>query len=621
MLGIAYYSLFLVMGVLYADKIFKEKNIYFKLWSGGVIANIVLMFGIIPFALLLDFTKLAHILLVVFTLVPYFFLKKDMHLNPKRPDMWAFLWGGIITLVIFVLFENHVLVKVDGGFASGQSTYGDTAMHLGFISSIAEQSHFPPEFNLLSGTRLSYPFLVDSLSSSLYLFGTDLRASLIVPSFVISCLTVMGFYYFADSLVGRKSALLAMILFFLGGGFGFIYFLGGAPQDFTRIFTEYYQTPTNLIEENIRWLNPICDMIIPQRTTMAGWCVLLFTLWLLIDAIKGEKTSTFVLLGLVAGSMPMIHTHSFLALGIISAFCVFVFFKDAKNKRKYIKNWTIYAFLAFALSIGQLTFWTFSHSVGNEQFLRFGFNWVNETDSYLWFWIKNWGITAVFLIPALLLENRFNKKFALGFIAIFVISELIIFQPNEYDNNKLFFVSYMLFVCFVSHFLTEAYKKLDNIKSRNFLACVIIFLGLFSGILSIGRELCSGGEYFIFSDEEVAFSEFVKESTDKDAVFITGNDHINPVCVLSGRTIYAGSELYVYFHGYGREMYSRYDCVKEIYESDSYEELMKNIAKTGDTDYIVVSDRERSTYRISDAVFDELNCVYDADGIRLFKAK
>ena len=33
MFGIAYYSLFLVMGVLYADKFFEDKNTYFKITS------------------------------------------------------------------------------------------------------------------------------------------------------------------------------------------------------------------------------------------------------------------------------------------------------------------------------------------------------------------------------------------------------------------------------------------------------------------------------------------------------------------------------------------------------------------------------------------------------------
>jgi len=621
MLIVAYYSLFLVMGVVYADKLFKEKTTYFKLWSGGVIANIFLMCGIIPFALAFGFTKLAHILLAVFAVVPYLFMKKDFSLKLQKPDIWVFLWGFCICAVIFLIFENHVLVPVKDGFATGQSTYGDTAMHLGFISSIAEKKAFPPEFNLLSGHRLCYPFLVDSLSSSLYIFGLDLRTSLMLPSLVISLLCVMGFYYFAESLIGRKAAILAMLLFFFGGGFGFIYFLDGVLENleiFTGIFTDFYRTPTNFVEKNIRWVNPICDMIIPQRTTMAGWCVILFALRLLVEGVRKEKTAYFVILGLVAGCMPMIHTHSFLALFMISAGCVFAFYTDAKSKKRYILNFGVYAGIAFVIAIGQLIFWTLSQSVGNSQFLRLGFNWVNDKDTYLWFWLKNWGITALFIIPAWLSQNKFNKKLSAGFIAVFALAELVIFQPNEYDNNKLFFVAYMLFVCFVSGWLVSVYDKLKCIRGRCVMAGVVLFLGMFSGVLSIIREIKSGGEYLFFTDGDMEFADFVRENTDKDAVFITGTDHINPVAVIAGRTVYAGSELYVYFHGYGEEMYKRYDILEKIYKSQNLDEFYENLSLAGVGDYILLTDRERIAYGVCEDVFSRLSCVYDKDGIMLY---
>ncbi len=70
------------------------------------------------------------------------------------------------------------------------------------------------------------------------------------------------------------------------------------PSNFTKFFTEYYQTPTNYNEHNIRWSNVICDMIIPQRTTMAGWCVILFELEMLVNAVKNKKTSYFIILEL-----------------------------------------------------------------------------------------------------------------------------------------------------------------------------------------------------------------------------------------------------------------------------------------------------------------------------------
>lgn len=622
MLGIAYYSLFLIMGGVIAEKIFKEKDVNFKIWSGGVIGNVVLMCGIMPFAFIFGFNLLSHIPLAVVTMAFCLMFCDGFSFEKSKPDKKAVIIGATIFLVTFILFENHILVPHPDGLATGQSTYGDTAMHLGFITSIFQSGKFPPEFNLLSGNRLCYPFLIDSLSSSLCILGTSLRSSVIVPSAVISALTIMGFYFFSKELVGKRAAILSMILFFFGGGFGFIYFLDGIvenPENFTRIFTEFYKTPTNHIEENIRWVNPICDMIIPQRTTMAGWCVLLFCLRLLLEAIKTESRKIFIILAIVAGCMPMIHTHSFLAIAFVSAFCVFAFYTAYSDKKKYITNWSLYAGVAFAISIGQLMLWTFSHSVGNENFLRFGFNWVNHTDSYLWFWVKNLGITAIFAIPAWISQGKFNRKFSLGFIGLFILSEFVIFQPNEYDNNKLFFIVYMIFVCFVADYLLNIYGKIKELPGRKILACLIIFLGTFSGVLSIIREFISGGEYLFFTHKDVEFADYVKDNTNKDSVFLTGNDHRNPVAVLSGRTIYAGSELYVYYHGYKDEMYKRYEDTIKVYESKSETELAENINDIKNIDYIVVSDYERAEYDIDDEVFQSMEIVYQKDGIALFK--
>ena len=96
-----------------------------------------------------------------------------------------------------------------------------------------------------------------------------------------------GFWLLAEKLTGRLApSVMAWLLFVGNGGFGFVYFFG--KYRFSEIFTGFYTTPTNLTGENIRWVNVICDMLIPQRTTMAGWCVVLAAIYLLITAL--EKT-------------------------------------------------------------------------------------------------------------------------------------------------------------------------------------------------------------------------------------------------------------------------------------------------------------------------------------------
>lgn len=631
MAGILYYNLFLIIGFITSCLIFPKKDIWYKILSGGVIGNAALMFGIVPFAWVMGFSIAAHLALILI-----FAAAAAVYIACRRPVMMllggeekvfdkkaVFLGVAPITFIICLLLTNHVMQPVEGGIASGQSTYGDLAMHMGFITSIAEQRVFPPEYNLLAGTRMSYPFLVDSLSSSLMLFGTPLRQAILIPSYVMSFLLTLGFYNLAYSITKRRSAsVLAMWFFFLNGAFGFAYFFEGAKADktvFTRIFTEYYKTPTNLNEMNVRWSNTICDMIIPQRTTMAGWMMVLYAMSLLKEAAQSGERRLFILLGLLAGVMPMIHTHSFLALGMMS---VVVFFTcmPKKDVRGYIVNWVIYGAIALSMSMPQLFYWTFRQTVGNDSFLRWQFNWVNHNDPYLWFWLKNWGVIFLFAIPAFLDTSKENKRFTAGGILIFVAAEMILFQQNEYDNNKLFYIVYMLAVILVAEYLTRLFAKLyKNTRGTVLLAAAVIAAQTLSGALTIGREYVSGGEYRTFTDADISLAGWVSENTPADAVFATGTQHLNPVAALSGRNIYVGSQLYVYFHGYKEEYAKRSKHIEGLYKSPDAKRLRNNMDKIG-ADYLLLTNNERKSYNTDEHVLASLEKVYsDSAGNVIYK--
>lgn len=646
MFGVILYLYFLTIGFLYADMLFKEKDIYFRGWMGGVFGNVLLMAGIVLPSIFLGFTVVSHIVLVILTAALYFvikyrqkngYFKAVLRINEgeKYLDSKTFLLLiAPITLMICALMTNHILAPYEGGgYASGQSTFGDLQMHLGFVTSIAEQKTFPPQYAFLSGTVLNYPFFADMLSSSLYLFGAPLRLAVLLPSYVMALLLVMGFYILAFSLTKRKAAaILATVFFFFCGGFGFAYFLDGAKADptvFTRIFTDYYHTPTNYNDHNMRWANSICDMIIPQRTTMAGWCTIIPALWLLTEAVKTNSRKLYITIGVFAGCMPMIHTHSFLALGMISAVLLFAYLPLGKDNKKpadktamreYLINWALFGSITVIMAFPQLIFWTFRQSVGNESFLNFGYNWVNHNDPYLWFYLKNWGITALFAVPAILAAGRDNKKLLAGCAFIFIVAELVLFQPNEYDNNKLFFIVYMVLLIVVSDWLVKAYKAMKNVRGRAYLAAVVIIAGTASGALTIGREYASGGEYQTFSKDDIAAAEFIKDNTEPSSVFLTSTWHINPVVSLAGRNIYLGSSLYVYFHGMGDIMNGRKAVAEQIYSASSVSEL-RSLAEENGIDYIFVGNNERNEYTINDAAFAGLQKVYDENSCAIYTVR
>lgn len=637
--GMILYLYFLALGFVYANELFRRRDIFFRAWMGGIFGNVILMAGIVIPSIVFDFTILSHIILAVAAAIPYVCIAlrrtdkvslKDRFVTDsadviKVMDTKVFVFLILpLTAVMGILFTNHILAPYsDGGYASGQCTYGDLQMHLSFVTSIAEQKSFPPEYSLLAGTKLNYPFFVDMLSSSLYLFGTPLRWAVLVPSYVISALLAMGFYIVAYTLTKRKSAaVLATVFFFLNGGFGFAYFFNGAKADiknFTEIFTAYYHTPTNYNENNIRWANTICDMIIPQRTTMAGWCMILPALWLLLEAIRKNSRKIFIVLGVLAGCMPMIHTHSFLALGMISAVLFFVHLigRKTEDRKEYFINWVIYGAIAIGMSMPQLIYWTFSQTAGNESFLKYQFNWVNHNDPYFWFYLKNWGITALFAIPSIMWADKDNKKLLTACGFIFVIAEFILFQPNEYDNNKLFFIVYMILIMIMCGWLTDMWDKLKGVKGRAYLAVAVIIAGTLSGTLTIGREYKSGAMYQTFSADSIAMADYIKNNTPENAVFLTGMHHTNPVCTLAGRTIYLGSSLYVYYHGMGDEYYSRKAKVEKAYKG-SYEDMIK-FCNENQIEYVYVGKNEKNELTPNSEMLSGLEKVYSVGKETLYK--
>ena len=236
--------------------------------------------------------------------------------DPDRGASWACLLP--VAAVTLFLLHTHVLHAVNGTLHTGQSCYGDMPMHLGFIRYIAQSGEFPPRYPLLGGAhRFGYPFLCETVSSVFLLLGADLRTAYLLPM-LPAFLSVYGmFWQLARRVTGSAAkASLAFYLFFMGSGFGFVYFLGSA-ADFAGIFTGFYTTPTNFVEKNIVWVNPIADLLIPQRATLFGWCVLLPALYLLWRFCYEGERRLWPWLALLVLPLPLLHTHSALALVLL----------------------------------------------------------------------------------------------------------------------------------------------------------------------------------------------------------------------------------------------------------------------------------------------------------------
>ena len=526
-------------------------------------------------ALVLGFTRPAVVLACAVVLLLGWRLWRSL---PRPGQDWRPMLCCVVPLlaVTFYLLYTHVLHEVGGAYHTGQSCYGDMAMHLGFIKNIAVTGRFPPNYPLLGGEhRFGYPFLCESVSSVFLLAGADLRTAYLLPM-LAALVSVYGMVWqLARRVLGSAAkACLTFWLFLMGSGFGFVRFLGSR-EAFVSIFTGFYTTPTNDVTHNVLWVNPVVDLLIPQRATLFGWSILLPALYLLWRFCFESQHRLWLPMALLVLPLPLLHTHSALALVLVCLVCGVYTLAAQPHTREVLLPWLGPAAVCGAAWLWQMWSTVFAQSVDGQNMLRLHFNWVNNqngqlTDHYFWFYIKNIGLVYLLLIPAFLHANPKQRWFYGGGLLIWAVAECVVFQPNLYDNNKLLFIWHLLGCLLASGFLWDAAARLPMAARVTALAACC-FLGTFGSLLTVGREAVS--DYLQWSAADIALADYVDANAEPDALFLTSDSHLTPVFSLAGRQIMCGSGSFVFYHG--MEYSAEYVAMKSLYETPSAEELQR----------------------------------------------
>ena len=177
-----------------------------------------------------DFTLRAHYVAAVLMLI---IVGVSILLRDKKPakgmtyeDRKQLAAMALVVIPLTVLsaylqYTHMIMPESDGSYWCGQSTYGDLCMHLSFITSMRDMA-FPPTYNLLYGTPLNYPYLADSLSTTMLMLGMDLQTAVVFPGTLLMAMTYAGYMLLAQQILGgrHKAVAAAALLFFFNGGLG-----------------------------------------------------------------------------------------------------------------------------------------------------------------------------------------------------------------------------------------------------------------------------------------------------------------------------------------------------------------------------------------------------------------
>jgi hypothetical protein len=460
------------------------------------------------------------------------------------------------------IFSQAYVYKPDGLYAGYVNIWGDWAAHLSFAGSFAYAHNFPPQFPIDPGNHLGYPFMIDFLAANLVPLGSGLTSALVLTSSLLGLAFPAVLYVAAQRLAGgRAAAAIAVFVFLLSGGLGFVYALGDIRRLGLAALVHLPREYTLDRDLNYQWLNPVLAYLVPQRSTLFGFSLALIVLVLVWQAVR-ERLGwrVFLFAGVVAGAMPVFHLHAYGTVVALSAFWA------AFNRRR---EWL--AFFVPALVIGApLILWMLppaNNSVCGGGASVHGYclelGWLSYTDwerhgvfsfpfDVAWFWIKNTSLLIPLLIAGHILPRWFPTGFSKWFAPMwlwFLVPNVIVLQPWDWDNTKFFIFWALLGSILVGGLLAAMFKR--GPAGVAIASVLIVALGL-AGALDLARASDSSVSAYQFTDTKgVQVADWVRQNTSPDAVFAVADEHNNPIPTLAGRRVLVGYPGWLWTYGLG----------------------------------------------------------------------
>jgi hypothetical protein len=304
--------------------------------------------------------------------------------------------------------------------------------------------------------------------------------------------------------------------------------------------------------------------------------------------------------GILAGILPMLHTHGFFAVMIASVLAVLLFPS---------RNWIAFYVPAIMLAAPQA--WWLKGTPVRDSLFKFELWKEAGESSLLTFWGANAGIFLALLIAALLTSRSVEprlKRFYLPFLLWFLVPNLLLLAPWPWDNIKVLIywalASCPLVAVMLAYLFTRRFAVLP---------ATLIFIALtLAGALDVLRGLSPAENTRLFSREELEVASILREKTPPRSVILHAPIH-NSVVALSGRQSVMGYPGHLWTHGI--DYRQREAEVLTVYRGGSDQFLSRF-----KVDYVIVGPVERSQFRADENYFaSRYPLVIDHGGYRVYR--
>jgi len=529
----------------------------------------------------------------------------------RSPPAWTLLAAiAVMAIAMGWLFGHAIEITPNAWLAHYNNTWSDWAFHASDTTAFVYGKNLPPQNPVYAGTPLRYPFLPDFASAVLLAGGWNIPAALTWPSWAMAVLALSGLILWARRLTGRLAVgVIAVTLTLLGGGLGFAYMISDATRLGLGRAVAVAQLQQTYDKLNIQWYNPILSYYLPQRSFVFGAAILMTVLILLTPVLQAtgvwrwraelrslwaqrthprlsSEAAAFIVAGMLCGGLPWFHVHSLLVLGLVTTVWALIFPRPA---------WIGFFAALFVLAVPRLLAAVPGDATApiEHQYPRLIAGWLSAGDNPVWFWLKNtglfWPILAVGLLTGLALKTR-TRLILAPFLVVFVVANLVKFQPWEWDNSKLLVFWYLSGAIAVGAVLV----RVTRLGVLGWMGASLAWLTLVAaGALSLGQALRNPA-YDWFTSEQWQLAAEVRQMTPPHAVFLTGSEVTDPVADLAGRPVVMSYRGWLW--SYGIDYRTREADVARIYAGDPQ---ALSLLHRYNAQYVVISPGAYASWQVN----------------------
>ncbi len=520
----------------------------------------------------------------------------------KGPNL-AFICFFLFWTVYFgIVWAGAIQVRSDGWYAAYLPHWADGAAHLSYMSSFAYKSLLPSMHPLFLFHPFTYSFVADFIGGLITQIGFPLWFAYNMWGYVLSIFCIFSLWIFFNTLTHSKTkTILASTLFLTSGGLGWKYLildrLGITIPPTASYFPVLY---TQRETVGLVWLNVIVGELIPQRAFLLAIPLaifLLITWYRQFLQYQPQSRCRLILSGIIFGFMPIIHPHTTMVLALtVSWWSIFALYKKQSSALKNI----LYVGVP-AVILGLFFTLKFVIAATSSGFFRWYPGWLSGPHQIPWilFWIDNWGLfLPLAAIGTFLTKDKLLRQVLYPFWMWFILANLFLFQPYDWDNAKILTWVYLIFSIPVTNMIALLWRGRWFNKSLAVISLVVLTL---AGSIDAAHMLDTNTyKLKLVNQEEVQLAEQLKAKTPPSSIILTSTTHRNWVPILTGRQILCGYLGWMWTYGIDAD--TRVRDMKSMYAGNDQAIKLLSDYKIN---YVVIGPEERYEFDVNDSFFAE----------------